>query len=311
MFRLAHLSDPHIASPLRLDWRDFANKRLLGFVSWWVRRRHIHRLQVLNALARDVLEQSPDHVAVTGDITNIALPVEFPLAAQWLSQLGTPQRVSVIPGNHDAYVSVSWERSWAHWVAYMSSDAASESLNTDDNLVRFPFVRRREGVALVGLSTAIASGPGLALGRIGAEQLRRTRPLLHRLRDDGEFRIILLHHSPVALQGKRHKRLKDATAFNEMIDETGAELILHGHDHIHRVGSLPSRYGEVPVLGAASASALPVRGHAPAQYNLYTVRRSNQGWALDVRVRCLDEGGRFVEFAHRMLPISRQHAAHL
>lgn len=303
MFLLAHLSDPHVASRLRLGWRDVVGKRLLGFLSWQMRRRHIHRSGVLDILAEDLQLQGPDHVVVTGDITNISSPAEFPAAASWLAGLGEPSRVSIIPGNHDAYVSVAWERSWAHWDAYMRSD--SEPIGTCG---KFPYLRRRGGLAFVGMSTAVATGPGMALGELGAEQLRLAHEMLDRLREEGAFRVVLLHHPPVAAAGHRHKRLIDATAFKAMLMETGAELVLHGHDHVHRLRMLPSRFGDVPAIGAASASALPVRGHQPAQYNLFRIDRSDDGWTIELRVRGLDASHRFVELRHHHLSIPRAHA---
>lgn len=307
MFLLAHLSDPHVASRLRLGWRDLVGKRVLGYLSWQLRRRHIHRESVLDILADDLRLQSPDHVVVTGDITNISLPGEFPAAARWLARLGHPEEVSIIPGNHDAYVNVSWERSWAHWCDYMRSDA-SHAVDCGA-LGRFPYVRRRHDLAIVGLSTAVASGPGLALGRLGTEQMRIARLLLDRLREQGAFRVILIHHPPIAAPGDRHKRLTDATALASMLSETGAELVLHGHDHQHRLRTLPSRWGDVPTIGAASASAMPVRGHSPAQYNLFRIDRSDEGWTIDLSVRGLDPAHRFTEFHRHHLTIFRAHAS--
>ena len=52
------------------------NKRLLGWLSWWSERRHIHRPELLRALFEDLKSQKPDHVAVTGDLTNISLELD-------------------------------------------------------------------------------------------------------------------------------------------------------------------------------------------------------------------------------------------
>jgi Predicted phosphohydrolases len=306
MFVLAHLSDPHVASRLRLGWRDLVSKRVLGYLSWQMRRRHIHRLRVLDALAADLRTQAPDHVAVTGDITNIALPAEFPAAARWLAGLGRPEQVSVIPGNHDAYVALAWERSWKHWDHYMRSDADHGPRSSATG--RFPYLRRRSEVAIVGLSTAVATGPGLALGELGAEQMRDAHAMLARLREEGAFRIVLIHHPPIAAPGHRHKRLTDAAAFLSMLGDVGAELVLHGHDHRRRLYRLASRDGEILSVGAASASAMPIRGHAAADYNLFRIGRCEGGWTVDMRVRALDPTHRFTELHRQPLTVLRAHA---
>ena len=55
--------------------------------------------------------------------------------------------MTVIPGNHDAYVRSMIEQAAASWGDYMCGDGDAEP--------RMPFVRRRAGVALIGVSTAM------------------------------------------------------------------------------------------------------------------------------------------------------------
>ena len=59
---------------------------------------------MLAALVADLKARTPDHIAVTGDLVNLSLPSEFVAARAWLDALGNPRDVSVVPGNHDAYV---------------------------------------------------------------------------------------------------------------------------------------------------------------------------------------------------------------
>ena len=42
--------------------------------------------------------QSPDHIAVTGDLVNISLDTEFAAAARWLMSVGTPEHVTLGAG---------------------------------------------------------------------------------------------------------------------------------------------------------------------------------------------------------------------
>ncbi len=71
-------------------------------------------------MAADLAQQRPDHIAVTGDLVNIALPDEFTQAHAFLKTIGTPDRVTVVPGNHDAYVSLPWSKAAGLWDAYMT-----------------------------------------------------------------------------------------------------------------------------------------------------------------------------------------------
>ena len=67
-FTLAHLS-PLPAARLR----DLAGKRALGYLNWTRNRHKYHRREVLDALVADMQAQRPDHIAVTGDLVNLAL----------------------------------------------------------------------------------------------------------------------------------------------------------------------------------------------------------------------------------------------
>jgi len=109
-FTLAHLSDPHLGA---LAWPGVSallNKRALGYLSWTLRRRPVHEGTVLPALVEDLRRARPDHIVVTGDITNISLPDEFTRGAAWLRGLADAADLTVIPGNHDAYIGVPWEQ---------------------------------------------------------------------------------------------------------------------------------------------------------------------------------------------------------
>ena len=81
MFRLAHLSDPHLpmthARPMQL-----LNKRATGYYNWWRHRVHLHLPEALSGVVADIKAQRPDHIALTGDLVNVSLPQEFRRAAR-------------------------------------------------------------------------------------------------------------------------------------------------------------------------------------------------------------------------------------
>src|SRR6266536_2196562 len=72
-FTLAHLSDPHLPPLPAARLRDLAGKRALGYLNWTRNRHKYHRREVLDALVADMQAQRPDHIAVTGDLVNLAL----------------------------------------------------------------------------------------------------------------------------------------------------------------------------------------------------------------------------------------------
>src|SRR6267142_4638752 len=98
-FTLAHLSDPHLPPLPSLRLRDLAGKRALGYLNWTRNRRNVHKRDVLDALVSDLQAQKPDHIAITGDLVNLALEAEFAPSRAWLESVGAPDRVTVTPAN--------------------------------------------------------------------------------------------------------------------------------------------------------------------------------------------------------------------
>ena len=91
MFRLAHISDVHLGPLPDVTYRDLASKRVLGYVNWQRnRRRHMHDA-VIDTIVADIKARAPDHLAVTGDLVNLALDGEIEMAKHWLETLGSPQ----------------------------------------------------------------------------------------------------------------------------------------------------------------------------------------------------------------------------
>jgi 3',5'-cyclic AMP phosphodiesterase CpdA len=290
---LAHISDLHIGPLPQPGLRALLGKRITGYLSWKLKRAAIHRREVLEVLSKDLKAQHPDHIAVTGDLVNIALGDEFVQARQFLETLGPGRDVTVVPGNHDAYVATPWAKSTGLWGDYMTGRHAGEA---DDRAPRdakdFPFVRHLGEVALVGVSTAIPTAPFIAAGELGAEQLSRLGSMLQALGQAGLYRVVLIHHPPFAGGAYKRKSLRDAAAFAEVIAKSGAELVLHGHMHISSLGRLTSPAGPVPVFGVPSASAAAKNHKDPSRYHIYRIARDARGgWRLSVSVRELMADG--------------------
>jgi 3',5'-cyclic AMP phosphodiesterase CpdA len=306
-FRLAHLSDLHLGPMPRVTPRALMNQRVLGYLSWQRSRYRVHRREVLDALVADMRAEAPDHVAITGDLVNISLPAEFVQAATWLRQLGTPDTVTVIPGNHDAYVEVKWREAWAHWSDYMCGDGADSGRTESDT---FPFLRRRGPVALIGMSTAVATPPTFATGRLGRRQLRGLESLLDALAADHPCRVLLLHHPPVATMTDYRRRLVDADELAAVLERRPVELVLCGHQHIFQLGGMRTDGLSIPVVGAPSASLHGGDRHHEGGYLIYDLEHGPAGWTIDLELRRFDlASGCFASVFKRRLQTSRGSAA--
>jgi 3',5'-cyclic AMP phosphodiesterase CpdA len=292
MFVLAHLSDPHLAPLPEPRWPELIGKRATGYINWRRKRRLIHRPDVLARIVADLQAQAPDHIAVTGDLVNIALAAEFAPARAFLERLGPPHEVTLVPGNHDAYVRGAAPFPRQHWGDYFSGDDATELAG------EFPFLRRRGPLALIGVSTAVPTPPFMATGRLGAGQLARLAALL----DDctGLFRVVLMHHPPASKPGRHFKRLTDGADFRATLARHGAELVIHGHDHERSLIELPGPRHRIPVIGVPSASEAPPGEHDPAGYNLYRIDGDAGAWRCEAISRGLARDGASVIEIGRM-----------
>jgi 3',5'-cyclic AMP phosphodiesterase CpdA len=294
MFVLAHLSDPHLGPLPAPRLSELASKRVLGFANWLRKRRALHRSDVLAALVDDLASQRPDHIAVTGDLVNISLPEEFAAARAWLERLGSARDITLVPGNHDAYVRAASVEPARQWGDFMCGDA--------EPWAEFPFVRRRGPVALIGLSTAVPTLPFMATGRLGDEQIARLADILPILSREQLFRVVLIHHPPRGRPVQRTKRLIDAALLRDVLARHGAELVLHGHDHVSALVWLDGPNGRIPAVGVPSASAAATGEGDPAAYSLYRIDRGGENWRCEMVSRGLrkDADG-IVELGRRML----------
>lgn len=296
-----HLSDPHLTSLEQVSPRELLNKRILGYLSWRRKRRFEHRPEVLQTLVEHLLQKQSEQIVITGDLTHIGLPSEFRQAARWLKSLGEPDELALIPGNHECYVGQPWEQSFANWAEYLGSAGAGPG--------EYPSLKTTGELAFIGLSSACPTPPFMASGSLGEDQLQRLAKVLEETRRQGLFRVVLVHHSPVPGIEKWRKRLTDAPALSTLLQETGAELVLHGHGHRARHYAIESHQGEIPVLSVPSASALGLYGADVARYNHFQIKQRERGWQVKV-----DSWGYQVEdssvalVATRELDLARDHA---
>ncbi|TCS12618.1 metallophosphoesterase [Caulobacter sp. BK020] len=268
IFRLAHLSDLHLPPPKgAFGWRDLLSKRLLSRIAW--RRKHReHRPEVLEVVIADLKAHAPDHIAITGDLTNYASRAEYEAARVWLEALGPARDITVSPGNHDALVGARDGDSFAAWTPWLG----------DDGEAIFPQVRLRDGVALFNLCSAVPTAPHLATGRLGPAQLERLDALLGDPAYRDAFRVLLIHHPPIPGAVARRKSLEDQDALRALLVRHGADLVLHGHAHEAMVSTAPGPDGAaIPVLGVPSASALGERGHPAARWHGVEIDRQADG----------------------------------
>lgn len=277
MITLAHMSDIHLAPLPPVRWGELANKRLTGYLNWRFRRQSTLAGDGLHNLVQHMHTQSPDFVAVTGDLVNLGLEPEANTAWNWLQTVGDPSVVCVSPGNHDSYLKPSFGYNNERWGEYMRGETVDAA--------QFPFVRRVGETAIISCSSSVPSTPGFAIGRFEQDQADRLGRILKLMGDAGYFRVVLIHHPPNLEARSVRFGLRGAKLFREIIAEQGAELILHGHTHKSTIFAIPGKTGDVPVVGVAAAGAAQSEdgGEDPARYNLFKIERLGTAWSCTMR----------------------------
>jgi 3',5'-cyclic AMP phosphodiesterase CpdA len=247
----------------------------------------------------DDLSHAPiDHLVVTGDLANLSLASEFGAARERLKRLGDARDVSIVPGNHDAYVRVAQAASWDLWSDYFESDDGESAEGCSDPRDRFPTLRIRGPLAVVGLCSALPTRLFDATGTLGDAQLERVERMLHRLSESDLCRVISIHH-PIT-EGATHPRrwLRDAESLRGVIGRAGADLVVHGHNHRTLLAAIDGPDGSIPVVGVRSASDIGQRPERRAQYHVYEIERNCESrgprFRIALRIRGYDPGsGRF------------------
>lgn len=290
-FLLAHLSDLHLPPPEGATG-VWPLKRALSRLSWGLNRHRRHLRVAVEAVATDIRRAAPDHVAVTGDLTNFGLAEEYKAAAEWLAALAPDgaETLTAIPGNHDAMVRGAVEAGFGGAVSPYASD--------DGGARNWPILRKRGPLALIGVSTGVPSPPFRATGRVGEAQLQRLGALLAETR--GLCRVVLVHHPPDDSAPVR-KALTDRAALRTVLAREGAELVLHGHLHKPGLTGLPGPEGRaIPTVGVASAS-MAARRHHPAAWSLIRVSGNPGAWRIELEARQLQPDGAMATVARLVL----------
>lgn len=251
--RIAHLSDLHVmaleAIPLR---RLLFGKRATGFANLKLKRALQHDAAVVDRVLEDVREQNPEHVVITGDVSNLAFDEEFEAARELLvSKLQMDdERITIVPGNHDAYTkdayrAGSFERVFARW---MTSDAGTQ---------QYPILRIRGEVAIVGLTSAVPRGAFVSSGEVGPRQLQELDRLIASTELRARMLLVLVHHPAAGMRGPSHvwiRGLRDAAPLLECVAKHPSALVAHGHMHRRMFNEVATKNGTVRVTGVVSAS---------------------------------------------------------
>lgn len=218
MTHLAHLSDLHLLEAHH-GARRGADRRRLAYLS--ALRPHDaadRRSRALAALV-EARRSGADHVLITGDLTEDGLPVQFELLAEVLHESGLPpSKVTLLPGNHDAYTGAT---------AFAEALSGPLRAYAETSTPGVPVVLR--DVAVLPLSTAIPQSYAFSAGAVDRPALDSADRFAADHKKGGRAVVLAMHHPP---QRRAAPLMQWIDGFR---DHRALGAILETHDHLHVV----------------------------------------------------------------------------
>lgn len=219
--RIAVLGDIHLYRTRIAPWR-MLNKRLLGQINLWFKRRHHFDPALLPAVLDQINTLQPERLLLTGDVTTTAMPEEFADTVVALKQIDDAIPITAIAGNHDRYTYASARQKLFEKAMQSRVPAV------------FPhFEKLNDTWHLLALDASLPRKL-TARGLIGAEQLKTANAYLQTL-NASQGVVVMCHYPAFEREGDRYTwnhLLVDMPELQTVFRDSPARLLhVHGHEH--------------------------------------------------------------------------------
>lgn len=246
---------------------------------------------ILDAFINEMLEEKPDYILLTGDLTFIGAKASHEALAQRLTDLTAAGfQVLVVPGNHDicsgSYIlpqgepvetpSVTAEEFREIYAEF----GYSGGISYDENSLSYVYDTGK-GSWIFMLDTNFHYGS--SLGELSSETMSWLKNQLRRCKRAGAYPLLAGHHN-LMVHNERFKTgyvMGNGSEIQSLAKAYGGNLYLSGHMHLQHIaqeegvtdiagGSLavyPHRYGKLTLNGSQweyDAQATDVSGYAKA-----------------------------------------------
>lgn len=211
------------------------------------------RPQVVEALVVLALQQRPDLVVLSGDITQRAHSAQFRAARAFVDRLGAP--LLAIPGNHDIALFDLWSRLLSPYARHVAAFGHElEPVHAADDML------------VIGVNT---TRPWRHKnGELSSAQVDRVAALLESARPR-QLRVVVVHQ-PVAVtrSSDRSNLLRGHARALQRWAAAGADIVMGGHIHLPYVVPLTGLDRPMWAVQAGTAVSSRVRPGAPNSVNL-------------------------------------------
>jgi 3',5'-cyclic AMP phosphodiesterase CpdA len=217
-----------------------------------------HDPRKVEALLKNLAENRPDLVAVSGDLTQRARNSEFDQARHFLDRIAEP--VLVVPGNHDVPlydVRRRFFKPFTKFNRHIAPTGVEDCIYTDEEMV------------VLGLNTARRFT--WKNGRISWDQMAHIRHIFSHLPAD-MWKVVMTHHPIASTHDEPRVDLagRSILALRALAD-VDVHLLLSGHHHRPVSGKSHAELllnGSVLVVHAGTAVSTRTRGPDGNSYNL-------------------------------------------
>ena len=223
---------------------------------------------VVQALVTLSLQQRPDLLVVSGDITQRARASQFREARAFTDRLGLP--MLAIPGNHDIPLFNIGARLLHPYARHCEAFGDElEPMHASPDLL----------VVCVNTTRWYRH----TNGEVSPEQIERVARRLTSAQRE-QLRVVVVHQPVAALRaGEVHNLLRGRAAALPRWAAAGADLVMGGHIHLPYVMALPDLARPMWAVQAGTAVSSRVRDGVPNSVNLLR-------WGRDAPAgRCLIE----------------------
>jgi 3',5'-cyclic AMP phosphodiesterase CpdA len=240
--RIVHISDLHLNS--------------------YFKRANIKKLK---RVLKNAVNIDPDHIVITGDISDDAKESEFILLKKILKTFGlySSDKVSLVIGNHDIFGGVQTAKDVVDFPAKCSRTNYDQKINffidyfkelfegtiTVSGTPEFPYIKIVRDAAFIGINSndrySTLKNPFASNGRVYEDQHNKILQLLRNPILKLKHKIVLIHHhfykkkEPSSSSENNiwdkietfTMKLRGKKKLIKIFNSYNIKLVLHGHSH--------------------------------------------------------------------------------
>lgn len=276
MMQIAHVSDLHLLEKRHAE-RWGHERRRLAYLTFGRKNDFAERRRRVASAMETARRSDSDHVLITGDLTEDGLDPQFEVLAEVLAESGlSPSKVTLVPGNHDAYVDGNAFRRALQGPLRPYAETSEPGV---------PLVFR--DAVVVPVSTAFKQSYAWSAGAIEPKDLLAVDCAAQQSRCAGLALILAMHHPPHPRMWGWHwiDGLRQHAAVGAILRQHGHAHVVHGHTHAATDRAV--RPGAIPRIFSAAAaidSETPVRVYHARQGRLSPATSLEFG-AVPIRTR--------------------------